>query len=67
MTKPKYTNTDPFQPWNDPMARDDPFAPWNDSFKKDSPFEPWNSPVGSYKDMDPQDKDYVKKYGYYKD
>lgn len=39
-------NSDPFEPWNDPMLRNDPFAPWNDIMKKNDPFACWNDPFG---------------------
>lgn len=40
-------NTNPFEPWHDPIRRDDPFAPWNDPMKKTNPFACWNNPFGN--------------------
>lgn len=45
-------NTDPFEPWNDPMYKDDPSESWNDPMEKDDPFAYWNDPVGDYQEWD---------------
>ena len=60
MPDPRLRNTDPFEPWNDPMIRNDPFAPHNDPMKRNDPFAPWNDPVGKVEDCDPQDRDYYE-------
>jgi hypothetical protein len=53
-----FTNSDPFEPWNDPFSRDDPFAPWNEPFYKDDPFAPWNSAFGHYGEKEEQEYHY---------
>ena len=60
MSYPK--NTDPFQPWNDPMHKDDPFAPHNDPMEKGNPFKPWNEPLGDKKDLTRMER---RNYGIY--
>lgn len=59
MRNPK--NTDPFQPWNDPMHRPDPFAPHNDPMRRDHPHEPWNDPLGRKEDLEQHDRDYYDR------
>lgn len=56
MANHRLPNTDPFQPWNDPMHRDDPFAPHNDPMHRDDPSKPWNDPMGTSRDLDSSDR-----------
>lgn len=53
-------NTDPFQPWNDPMHKDDPFAPHNDPMRKDDPWEPWNDTFGTERQLRERDRRYYR-------
>lgn len=51
-------NTDPTQPWNNPMEKDNPFAPHN-GFDGDNPLKPWNNPCGKKEDLtDRERRDY---------
>ena len=56
-------NTDPFQPWNDPISKDDPFLPHNDPIRADDPFEPWNDPFGEADDLSYEDQREYERYG----
>lgn len=55
-TMPK--NTDPLQPWNDPIFKDDRLAPHNDPLRRDDLLEAWNDPIGTAEDLSDADKDY---------
>jgi hypothetical protein len=48
-------NTDPFQPWNDPMHSDNPFAAHN-GVDSDDPSKPWNEEFGDAEDLDDDER-----------
>lgn len=52
------TNTDPFQPWNDPMYSRDPLAPHNDPMYRDDITKPWNDLFGDSDDLTHDEKQY---------
>lgn len=48
-------NTDPFQPWNNPMYTDSPFSAHN-GVDADDPSKPWNEPFGDVEDLDDEER-----------